>query len=509
MRRIRKALASLLLVCMLCPCISTVVNAASAELRFTDPSTTVGAEVEVTAKLTSSVNIQSLDATLTYDSSMLKFISGDNASGGDGTITLSGSGSGTSMDFILKFQALEEGTAKVEVSQASGKDSSGSSLQITNGSSAVTIGPGDPSLITEDEDTGTVSGDGPQVEVDGVQYVVSNDFSDAVIPSGFERSEMTFEGTTCQVVTQAASGESAMYLAPMDGGEADFFLYISDSGTFIPFEEVEIAQDRYLVLLRDDGATKLPSQYQETTLTMNGKEFTAWQDTDNADYYMIYALNSDGEKALYRYDTVDKTYQRYEPQASADDTQTKSSPKGLWGKILRFIEDFLDIAVILGGLLLLILLIIIIVVAVKLRHRNLELDDLYDEYGIDLDEEEEEQAKGKKASKGKNTEKKASGKAKNEPAVRVPAKTANLRDEDDFDDYGDEDDFDEFEEVDYEDADYDDFDDEVDYEEEYGYDNDEPEDIIDDLDELLSSQPKKRGHMEPDDTFKVDFIDLD
>ena len=509
MRRIRKALASLLLVCMLCPCISTVVNAASAELRFTDPSTTVGAEVEVTAKLTSSVNIQSLDATLTYDSSMLKFISGDNASGGDGTITLSGSGSGTSMDFILKFQALEEGTAKVEVSQASGKDSSGSSLQITNGSSAVTIGPGDPSLITEDEDTGTVSGDGPQVEVDGVQYVVSNDFSDAVIPSGFERSEMTFEGTTCQVVTQAASGESAMYLAPMDGGEADFFLYISDSGTFIPFEEVEIAQDRYLVLLRDDGSTKLPSQYQETTLTMNGKEFTAWQDTDNADYYMIYALNSDGEKALYRYDTVDKTYQRYEPQASADDTQTKSSPKGLWGKILRFIEDFLDIAVILGGLLLLILLIIIIVVAVKLRHRNLELDDLYDEYGIDLDEEEEEQAKGKKASKGKNTEKKASGKAKNEPAVRVPAKTANLRDEDDFDDYGDEDDFDEFEEVDYEDADYDDFDDEVDYEEEYGYDNDEPEDIIDDLDELLSSQPKKRGHMEPDDTFKVDFIDLD
>ena len=337
MRRIRKALASLLLVCMLCPCISTVVNAASAELRFTDPSTTVGAEVEVTAKLTSSVNIQSLDATLTYDSSMLKFISGDNASGGDGTITLSGSGNGTSMDFILKFQALEEGTAKVEVSQASGKDYSGSSLQITNGSSAVTIGPGDPSLITEDEDTSTVSGDGPQVEVDGVQYVVSNDFSDAVIPGGFERSEMTFEGTTCQVVTQAASGESAMYLAPMDGGEADFFLYISDSGTFIPFEEVEIAQDRYLVLLRDDGSTKLPSQYQETTLTMNGKEFTAWQDTDNADYYMIYALNSDGEKALYRYDTVDKTYQRYEPQASTDDTQKKSSPKGLWGKILQLI----------------------------------------------------------------------------------------------------------------------------------------------------------------------------
>ena len=54
--------------------------------------------------------------------------------------------------------------------------------------------------------------------------------------------------------------------------------------------------------------------------------------------------------------------------------------------------------------------------------------------------------------------------------------------------------------------------DEVDYEEDYGYDNDgdESEELIDDLDELLSSQPsKKRGHMEEDDTFKVDFIDLD
>ena len=38
----------------------------------------------------------------------------------------------------------------------------------------------------------------------------------------------------------------------------------------------------------------------------------------------------------------------------------------------------------------------------------------------------------------------------------------------------------------------------------------EDDEIIDDLDELLSSQPKKkRSHMEPDDTFKVDFIDLD
>ena len=41
-------------------------------------------------------------------------------------------------------------------------------------------------------------------------------------------------------------------------------------------------------------------------------------------------------------------------------------------------------------------------------------------------------------------------------------------------------------------------------------DEEEPGEAIDDLDELLSRQPKKkRGHMEKDDTFQVDFIDLD
>ena len=87
MKRMKKVLAALVMACMLCPALSMVAYAAPAELRFTDPSTTVGAEVEVTAKLSAQANVQSFEATLTYDSSMLKFQSGDQATGGDGTIT--------------------------------------------------------------------------------------------------------------------------------------------------------------------------------------------------------------------------------------------------------------------------------------------------------------------------------------------------------------------------------------------------------------------------------------
>lgn len=435
MRRIKKALAALAIVCLFVPCISLVTHAASAELRFTDPSTTVGAEVEVTAKFTAPVLMDSLEATLTYDSSKLRFVSGDSATGGDGTVTISGNGgSATEASFTLTFQALAEGTTNIQVSQSSGTDATGVALDITNGSSAVTIGPGDPSLITEEDGASSTesSGNGPQVEVNGVQYTITGGFSEALIPTGFTKGETQYEGTSCEVVTQEAGGQTAFYLTAADSGESDFFLYDSENGTFSPFEQVELSQDRYIVLLQDDGSVSLPSAYQETTLTLNGKEFPAWQNTDNADYYVVYALNADGQKGLYQYDTVDGTYQRYvENTAASSEEESGSSAGGLWGRILDFISNFLDIIVIIAAVVFLILLIVLIVTAVKLRHRDLELDDLYDEYGIDLDEEE-----AAKPSKGKKKTAAVKGGPKGGPAVRKPAQTAQIDlDEDDFDDF--------------------------------------------------------------------------
>ena len=51
-----------------------------------------------------------------------------------------------------------------------------------------------------------------------------------------------------------------------------------------------------------------------------------------------------------------------------------------------------------------------IVTAIKLRHRDLELDDLYDEYGIDMDEEEAVLKEKKKEEKKEEKAKKASKK---------------------------------------------------------------------------------------------------
>ena len=440
MRKIKKLVVTFLAICLMCPGLSVITEAATAELRFADPSTTVGAEVEVKTKLSSVSSLQSMEATLTYDKSELKFISGDNATAKDGTIKISWTGTGTTAEFNLKFQALKEGTSNIEVSSATGTATDGSTLEITQGSSAVTIGAGDPSLIKDDtedqsEDSETTVADGPVVKVNGKKYVVGSEFSEELIPDGFKKGEMTFEGSKYTVITQEASGINAMYLTEKSSGDSDFFLYNSDDGSFSPFEEVEIAKDRYIIPLMNDGKLKLSSRYQKTTLTLNGKEFDTWQDTKDAEYYIVYALNSDGEKTTYRYDTTDGTYQKYSPESQGTTSGNKNNGKGLWGKILNFVEEFLDIVVIIAIALFLLVLLMFIVTAIKLRHRDLELDDLYDEYGIDMDEEEAVLKEKKKEEKKEEKAKKASKKVKKKPAKKY-------YDEDEFEGYDDEDDFD-------------------------------------------------------------------
>lgn len=59
---------------------------------------------------------------------------------------------------------------------------------------------------------------------------------------------MKFEGTDHQIIKQESSGALAMYLTPENGGDADFYLYDSDTGKFSPLEVIEVAKEDILFL---------------------------------------------------------------------------------------------------------------------------------------------------------------------------------------------------------------------------------------------------------------------
>lgn len=481
MKKIRKVLTLILTVCFILPCFPMTSFAADGIIFFTDLETSVGATFTITGTVVTRNDVLG-DATvqMSYDSSCIRFIEGEGVTKTtDGQLTFNGSGDGRSdrVEFDMQFQALQQGSTRMEQGTATVTNKSGATITCETGYADISISEGDPGLIAPES----------SIEIDGVPYNASSTFSTSLIPAGFVVGEVTYKDTVYQGIVQENGDIQGLYLTG-GGNNGAFYLYNPTKDTFYPCEEILISDEKSIVVLADTAGVKLDDKYGEASMSINGTEFPVWTVPDRENFYVVYASNSDGEKGLYLFDSEERTYQRMAISEEKDEVTPEKKKEDVWTRILDFVtEHFLSVfagivcTVIVG-------IILLIVLAVKLHHRNLELDDLYDEYGIDLDE-----------APVKNKEKKKTGKKKNVV--------------DDKDDYLDAYDEDEYEDA-YDDEDeyYEEDDDLADFREAFQeqkvktqknydeyYDEDDYED--DDFDELKSSVNT--------DTFEMDFIDFD
>lgn len=143
----RQGIAVLVMACMIAvmmPAQMLTAFAANAKITFSDPSATVGSQVKVNMKITSSSNLANADVMLAYDSSALEFVSGTNADGGAGAVRVHGDGGtpGTgTLAFTLQFNALTAGTSKITVTSQEIYDSGDQLVTVEHeGSSTVTVG---------------------------------------------------------------------------------------------------------------------------------------------------------------------------------------------------------------------------------------------------------------------------------------------------------------------------------------------------------------------------------
>lgn len=222
---------------------------------------------------------------------------------------------------------------------------------------------------------------------------------------------------------------------------------------------VEISDTYKITLLTERPDTKLPDNYVETELTLNGKTYPVWQDENKSSYYIVYAENSDGEKQLYQYDSKEGTYQRFiAPETEQDSTS------GIQGKIKGLLEGHLMQAAIGAAAVVAFLLLLVLILAVKLHRRNRELDEM-EMLGLQEDDDFE----------------------------NTPSDYETDPEEIDFDD-------------DYEDGDYEDDDDYEDGYDEGDYEDDYEEDFDDDFDDDDDYYDDEKDRSK---TFSMDFIDLD
>lgn len=470
MRAFKKLAGLILAVCLAVPMVGTVVSAADGVLMYSDPSAKVGDNVgiDLVVKSNSGETVGDVEVNMSYDPTALEFVSGDGfTADGSGTLTYSGTGSGAELRVTATFRALKAGESKLNVSSTSATMADGETLELKEGSSTVTISAADDGT-TQIEPTASAATAGETtdivVTVNGVDYNFSEAFTGTDIPDGYSETTMTFNGGERKFVSNEA-GVTLGYLVDASG-TGSFFLFNEEDATFAPYIQLFISDTTSIVPLTQADSVTLPESYQQVELTVQEQQYPAWSDPMTPRYYVLYAMNTrTGESHLYQYDTDDGTYQYFIAQ---EQTEEESGGLPIPGKIGEVMNDHLPLFFVLTAVIALVLLILMIVFAVKLVHRNQELDDLYDEYDIPFEDEDDVQDKKSK-------------------------KKSSKKSEDDYDDeYDDE----------YDD-DYDDYDDEYD---------DDYDDEYDDYDEdagkkgattKVGSRKKKQS-----DDYSIDFIDI-
>lgn len=384
----RQGIAVLVMACMIAvmmPAQMLTAFAANAKITFSDPSATVGSQVKVNMKITSSSNLANADVMLAYDSSALEFVSGTNADGGAGAVRVHGDGGtpGTgTLAFTLQFNALTAGTSKITVTSQEIYDSGDQLVTVEHeGSSTVTVGalqtaskdatlkslkvsPGELTpAFSPDVDTYAVT-----VGTDVDKLIISAETTDANAQNvvvGNDELQMGENRVTCKVTAQdgETTKEYVIVVTKAEGGAS------AASGDASAAEvKMEISK-RVITILQPDASVEVPIGFKPTTINIDGHKVQGWVwgASEKPEYCVVYGMNETGEKNFYRYDMKDseRTIQRYFADPAASDTVSTDVFNNLADQYDSIRDDFnlfkilLAVTVAIALVLLIILLVVV------------------------------------------------------------------------------------------------------------------------------------------------------
>lgn len=237
--------------------------------------------------------------------------------------------------------AVGDNTITVKVTAEDGKTVKNYVIKVKRLEGAATTTKAEESSKAEDEsEEDGESSEDITVMIDGQIRMFVTPLDGVTLPEGYEVTDYEFDGHQVQAARNLTGDLIAFYLADQDGENPQFYLYNEADQTFSRMMNIQTVSNLYTVVEPDAGVV-LPDNYHEITVEIDGLDVRAWRSNDDMEgiYYLIYAMNWNGEKALYRYDSQEKTMQRADMTSlyaagSADHTQeTETSIEDLQSKL--------------------------------------------------------------------------------------------------------------------------------------------------------------------------------
>lgn len=148
------------------------------------------------------------------------------------------------------------------------------------------------------------------VQIGDTVYTVTNAADTMSIPEGYELTDFEYNGNSIKACK--GLGTNLVLIALKNGESIEFFVYISEDNEFYKFVDVNIISNKYVVLEMpaDLGETKLPEKYKLNSIKIGNNTVEAYG-LEDSKVYIVYAMNSSGEKGFYYYDSENDTMMQY------------------------------------------------------------------------------------------------------------------------------------------------------------------------------------------------------
>ncbi|SCP99797.1 cadherin-like beta sandwich domain-containing protein [Anaerobium acetethylicum] len=150
-------------------------------------------------------------------------------------------------------------------------------------------------------------------------FHVYNEFSDSRIPEGFEKTTATYSGQEISAVKSTVGDLVLVYLVDENDENGAFYVYNPETNEFSEFVKATGTANSYYIL-SPGTSVAIPEGYTETTVKLGEKTVKAWQTDaeEKKDFFLVYAMNAEGEKGFYMYDSAEGTFQRFIVSASEE-----------------------------------------------------------------------------------------------------------------------------------------------------------------------------------------------
>lgn len=348
MKKSRRGLVEVLIAATFMCVIMTqdVMAAGKVSISASAETVEVGGEVSVTIKAENPAgSAEKPEISVEYDAAVLTYESCDKeiGGGGGGLLTL------TDTEATIKFKGAASGTTEVTVSAVL----DGDGADVPTGSVTIAVGDGVGAEGSDGEASDAVNSNIAEglIAINGTEKMLSTTFPNEIIPTGFHKADFTYQEQLLESAQFDMGDLTLLYVTDAGGANGEFCMYDQAADTFTDFVSIKGIENKYIIIMIPDESVITPDGFTKATLQWNGKtlqayaitasstdtgatsgeatdEATAAEGTDEAtaaegtdevtangvstsDFFLLYALSSEGNKGWYLYDMKEGTYQRY------------------------------------------------------------------------------------------------------------------------------------------------------------------------------------------------------